>query len=224
MVIHWYKSHEKSWALKSAINGLGALVTFFTLLVVGISKFAEGAWLSILIIILLVMLFLRIRNHYRRVGEQLSMRGLPPSLRSAPQQRVVIPVSGVHRGMVEAVNFARSITDQITAVYIDIDPGPDEEELHRRWDEWFPEIRFVVVSSTFRSVVDPLLTYLEKVDLEENDGQRAILILPEIIPARPWQEMLHNQLADEIKKALLYQRHKHGLTRIIIDVPYQLAD
>jgi hypothetical protein len=124
---------------------------------------------------------------------------------------------------VDAVNFAKSITDQITAVYIDIDPGPDEDELRRRWNEWFPDIRFVVVPSKFRSIVDPLLTYLDKEDEEENDGQRAILVLPEIIPAKPWQEMLHNQAADEIKKALLYQRHKHGLVRIIIDVPYQLG-
>lgn len=222
MVIHWYRQKEAGWQLKSFINGLGALVTGFTLVVIAISKFLEGAWISVLIIPMLVLLFKRIQKHYQLVGEQLTMRGLPPSLRPLPRQRVVIPVSGVHRGMVDAINFARSITDQITAVYIDIDPGPDEEELRRRWNEWFPDIRFEVVPSTYRSIVEPLLSYLERADEEENDGQHAIVLLPEIIPAEPWQEVLHNQLADEIKKALLFQRRQHGISRIIIDIPFHL--
>lgn len=222
MVFHWYRLKTSGWAMKSIINGLGALVTAFTLIVIGISKFLGGAWISVLIIPLLVYMFTQVHKHYKQVGEQLSMRGLPPSLRPLPKQRVVIPVSGVHRGMVDSINFAKSITDQITAVYIDIDPGPDEEELRQRWNEWFPDVNFVVIASRYRSVVEPLLSYLDKVDIEHNDGQHAVLILPEIIPASSWQEILHNQLADEIKKALLYQRHQHGLERIIIDIPYHL--
>jgi len=150
------------------------------------------------------------------------MRGLPPSLRPLPKPRVVMPVSGVHRGMVDAVNFARSISDQVTAVYIDIDPGPDEEELRQRWNEWFPDVAFVVVPSSYRSIVEPLLSFLEQTDHEHHDGQQAILVLPELIPASHWHEALHNQSADEIKKALLYQRRESGLQRIIIDVPYHL--
>jgi hypothetical protein len=124
--------------------------------------------------------------------------------------------------MIDALNFARSISDHLTAVSIDIDPGPDEDELHRRWNEWFPDIQLVIVPSPYRSIVDPLLSYLERTDLEHNDGLRAILVLPEIIPASPWQEFLHNQAADEIKKALLYERRQFGVTRIIIDVPFHL--
>jgi hypothetical protein len=124
--------------------------------------------------------------------------------------------------MVDAVNFARSISDKVTAVYIDIDPGPDEEELRRRWNDWFPEVEFVVVPSPYRSIVDPLLTFLSETDEKNNDGQHAVLILPELIPRSSWHEVLHNQAADEIKKAILFQRHQSGLQRIIIDVPYHL--
>ena len=81
---------------------------------------------------------------------------------------------------------------------------------------------FVVVPSPFRSLVEPLLTYLETTDAEHNDGQQAILVLPELIPGSSLQEILHNQSAEEIKKALLFQRRRHGLQRIIIDVPYHL--
>jgi amino acid transporter len=222
MVIHWFRLKDKGWQIKAVVNGVGALVTAFTLIVVGVSKFREGAWISVLVIPGLVIIFLKIRDHYQQVSEELSMHGLPPSLRPLPRPRVVVPVSGVHRGMVDAVNFARSISDHVTAVFIDIDPGPDEEELLRRWNVWFPDIKFVVVPSPLRSLVEPLLTFLDQTDKDHNDGQQAILILPELIPGSSWQEILHNQSAGEIKKALLYKRRQSGLQRIIIDVPYHL--
>ncbi|MEI8131299.1 MAG: APC family permease [Leptolinea sp.] len=223
MVIHWVRLKENGWQIKAAINGLGAFVTAVSLLVIGVSKFLGGAWISIIVIPGLVFMFLKIRAHYQHVSEELSLHGLPPSLRPLPNPRVVITVSGVHRGMVDAVNFARSISDRVTAVFIDIDPGPDEEELHRQWNVWFPDIKFVVVPSPFRSLVEPLLSFLDQTDLDHNDGRHAVLILPELIPGSSWQEILHNQSAEEIKKALLYKRHQSGLQRIIIDVPYHLG-
>ena len=222
MVIHWYREKGPGWKIKAAINGLGAGVTYFTLIVIGVSKFMQGAWISVLVIPGLVFLFLKIRQHYQYVSAQLTMHGLPPSLRPLPKPRIVLPVSAVHRGMVDAVNFARAISDNVTAVYIDIDPGPDEEELLRRWNAWFPDVAFVVVPSPYRSLVEPLLSFLDQTDREHNDGLYAILVLPELIPASGWQDILHNQSADEIKKALLYQRRQSGVKRIIIDVPYHL--
>ncbi len=222
MVIHWIRLKEKGWQIKAAINGLGAFVTSITLLVIGASKFLEGAWVSVLVIPGLVFLFHKIREHYQYVSAQLTMHGLPPSLRPLPKPRVVLPVSSVHRGMVDAVNFARAISDQVTAVFIDIDPGPDEEELRRRWNGWFPDIEFVVIPSPYRSLVEPLLSYLDQTDSDHNDGQQAVLILPELIPGSSWHEILHNQSAGGIKKALLYKRRQSGLSRIIIDIPYHL--
>lgn len=224
MVVHWYRLRTPGWQLKSFINGLGALVTAVSLLVIGVSKFAEGAWISVLVIPLLVMLFLRIREHYRSVSTQLSLRGLPPSLRPVPRQRVVIPVSGVHRGMIGAVNFARSISEQVTAVYIDIDPGPDEVVLRNQWEAWFPDVTLKIVSSPFRSVVEPLMSFLDEEDRVHNDGQLAVLVLPDLIPAEPWQSALHNHSSAMIKEALLYRRRQAGMNRVIIDVPYHLSD
>jgi amino acid transporter len=224
MVVHWFRLREPGWQLKAFINGLGAFVTGFTLVVIGISKFLEGAWISVLVIPGFVFLFLRIRKHYQGVSKQLSMHGLPPSLKHFPKPRVVIPVSGIHRGMVDAVNFALSISDRVTAVFVDVDPQPEKTELRKDWECWFPDVKFEVVPSPYRSLVEPLLAFLEMTDAESHDGQQAVLILPEIIPASSLQEILHNQSADEIKKALLYQRRQSGLARIIIDVPYHLKD
>ena len=224
MVVHWFRLKEPGWQLKAFINGLGSFVTGATVIVIGISKFREGAWISLLVIPGFVMVFLQIRKHYQGVSSQLSMHGLPPSLKHFPRPRVVIPVSGIHRGMVDAVNFARSISDRVTAVYINVDPGSDEMNVRREWDCWFPDVNFVIVPSPYRSLVEPLLTFLDRTDEENNDGQQAVLILPELIPASSLHEILHNQSADEIKKALLYQRRQSGLQRIIIDVPYHLKD
>jgi hypothetical protein len=126
MVIHWYRERSQNWRLKATLNGLGALATATTLIVISISKFREGAWITVLLIPLFVITFRRIHQHYKDVGEQLSMRGLPPDIQPLPPMRLVIPVSGVHRGIVEAMNFAQSISKDITAVYIELDPGAGE--------------------------------------------------------------------------------------------------
>lgn len=224
MVVHWKKSKEPGWQVKAAINGFGAFITATTLIIIGVSKFTGGAWISILVIPATVYAFYKIQKHYHLVRKQLSMAGLPPSLRPLPKPRVVIPVSGVHRGMIEAVNLARSLSDNITAVFIDVDPDQDEIIVRDRWNDWFPDIDLAVVPSPYRSIVTPLIKFLDQQDAEANDGQQAVLILPELIPASSWQEMLHNNMADEIKKALLYRRRNTGYQNIIIDVPFHLKD
>lgn len=222
MVRHWVRSREHNWQVKAFINGLGAAVTGVTLIVIGASKFLEGAWISVLLIPLVVTLFYKINSHYRSVAHQLSLKGLPPDIRKLPRPRVVIPVSGVHRGMIDAVRFAQSMSDQVTAVYVEFDPLFDYHTLNKQWEEWFPDVKFVVVPSPNRSIVDPLIEFLDKTDLEAHDGQQAVLVLPEIIPANAMSEVLHNQSANLIKKALLHRRRTMGFQRIIIDVPYHL--
>lgn len=124
MVVHWRRERGRGWAVKSAINGLGALTTAAALLVIGVSKFVEGAWITVLAVSVMVMGFLRVRAHYQEVARELSLScGLPPSLEVPSRPRVVIPISGVHRGIVDAVNFARSIGREVTAVFVEVEPG-----------------------------------------------------------------------------------------------------
>ena len=223
MVMHWFRIKGKGWHIKLLINGFGALVTGSALLIIGYSKFMEGAWISIILIPLIVAALLAIRTQYRKIADQLTLRGLPPSLRPMPRPRIVIPISGVHRGTIEAVNFARSLSDNLTAVYIEIDQAYSEA-VEKEWTDWYPDIPLVNVSSPYRSVVAPLLEYLDRTDQEINDGQQAVLILPEFVPAHWWQGFLHNQTAWLIKMAILYGKHHSGFQRVIIDVPYHLRD
>jgi hypothetical protein len=221
MVVHWLREHGTRWKLKAGLNGLGAFATGTTLLVISISKFREGAWITLLLIALIVAAFLQVRAHYRRVREQLSLRGLPPDIRPLPPLRLVVPVSGVHRGMVPAMDFAQSISKNITAVYIELEPGAGEE-MREEWECWWPDIPLVVLPSPYRSIIQPLLDYLDEDDRQHNDGTLAAVVLPEFIPARWWQALLHNQTSLLIRAALLYRRRIQGFQRIIIDVPYHL--
>jgi amino acid transporter len=224
MVLHWWRERGRHWQIKLVANGVGALATGITALVVGITKFFDGAWITVLLIPAIVYVFLRIRGHYRRVGEQLSMRGLPPELRPVVTPgalRVVIPISGVHRGIVDAMRFAGTISNDITAVYVELEDG-ESEAVREKWLRLWPDTPLVVVPSPYRSLIQPLLDFLDRTDFEHNDGQQATIILPEFVPAHWWEGILHDQTAWALKSALLYHRRKQGFQRVIIDVPFHL--
>jgi amino acid transporter len=221
MVRHWLRERGSGWYFKAFLNGLGALATGTTVLIIGVSKFLEGAWITVFLIPALVIMFFRIRSHYREVARGLTLHGLPPSIKPAPVPRVVIPISGVHRGIVDAVNFARTISANITAVYVELEPG-DADDVLKRWNIFWPDIPLAIVSSPYRSIVQPLLDFLDETDARHNDGQLATVILPEFIPAKWWQSLLHNQTALLLKAAMLYRRRNRGFQNVIIDVPYHL--
>jgi hypothetical protein len=123
--------------------------------------------------------------------------------------------------MVGAVNFARSISPDVTAVYVELEPGSGEAA-RAEWEAWWPDVPLVVVPSPYRSVVGPLLQFLEETDQQHNDGQLATVVLPEFIPGQWWETLLHSQTAWLIKAALLYHRRRSGLERVVIDVPFHL--
>jgi X-X-X-Leu-X-X-Gly heptad repeat protein len=221
MVVHWWRERGPGWWVKAFINGIGTLATGTAVLIIGVSKFAEGAWITVLVIPIMVAGFLKIRAHFREVSQQLSLRGLPPNLKPFPPPRVVVPISGVHRGTVDAINYARSIARDVTAVYIELEPGAGPH-VREDFQDWWPDVPLVVVPSPYRSIVGPLLDFLDETDQQHNDGQLAAVVLPEFIPSKWWQSLLHNQTAWLIKAALLYRRRHFGFPRVIIDVPHYL--
>ncbi len=222
MVVHWWREQSRGWPLKAAINGVGAVATAVAIAVIGASKFIAGAWITILLIPLIMVVFLKIRAHYREVARQLSMEGITLSTATSTAPRVVIPISGVHRGIIDALSYSRSISTDVTAVYIELEPGSGER-IRQKWEQWWPDVRLVVLPSSYRSIVGPLLEFLDKTDEEHNDGQLATVVLPEFVPAKWWHSFLHNQTAWLIKAALLYRRRHLGYQRVIVDIPYHLV-
>jgi len=204
------KSH---WKKSMIISAIGAVATFTVLMVFITTKFTHGAWLVVLVIPLLVVLFRRIHRHYIEVAEQLSTEGLSP-LRPIHHE-VIVPISGIHRGVIEALEYAKSIAPHhVTAVYVNLD---DEaaRKLREKWQQWGSGVNLVVVASPYRSLARPLLNYVDRV--KRTKKSVVTIVLPEFVPAKWWQNLLHNQNTLFLKGALLF---KKGI--VVTNVPYHL--
>ncbi len=225
MVLHWRKVGGPRWQWKARINGLGAVVTGIVLSVILAAKFVHGAWVVLLLIPAFVRMFHIIKRHYITVAEQLSLEGLEPEawkgLASRKRVKVVVPVSGVHRGTLSALQFARSLSKDVTAVMVDVEP-PVTARVQERWPVWGHGVPLVVLDSPYRSTIEPLLAYLDETDQREPERGIAVVVLPEFVPAKWWHHLLHNQTAQLLKRVLLYRQRRTGKDRVIIDVPYHL--
>jgi amino acid transporter len=225
MVRHWHKHGGQGWQLKAAVNGLGAVSTCAVLAIIVVSKFTHGAWMVILLIPILIWLFHTVKRHYANVAKQLSLAGLKPEkwtgLASRKRNKVVVPVSGIHRGTLAALRFARSLSKDVTAVVVDVEPQ-FTASVREKWPVWGRDVPLVVLDSAYRSTIGPLLAYLDEVDQRDAERGLAVVVLPEFVTARWWHHLLHNQTAQLVKRALVYQRGHTAKDRVIIDVPYHL--
>ena len=204
------KSH---WRKSIAINGIGAIATFVVLMVFIATKFIHGAWVVVLLVPLLVLMFRKIHRHYIEVAQQLSTEGLG-QLRPFHHE-VIVPISGIHRGVIEALEYAKSIAPHhVTAVYVNLD---DEaaQKLREKWQQWGSGVNLVVVASPYRSLARPLLNYVDRV--KRTTQGVVTIVLPEFVPAKWWQNLLHNQNTLFLKGALLF---KKGV--VVTNVPYHL--
>lgn len=215
MVRHWWTERGIRWTLKAAINGLGAVATTLVVLVIGVTKFVHGAWMVIVLIPLIVLVLRRIRGHYDEVAAQLSLVGARrPRIGKNP---VVVLVAGLHKGVVEALEYARSISPNVTALTVDLDPT-QTTKLRLRWAEWAPDVPLVVLDSPYRSIIRPLLEYIDRME-RQGEGRYLTVVIPEFVPSRWWEHLLHNQTALLIKAALLFRPGK-----VSVSVPYHLGD
>jgi len=205
------KSHWKKYLV---INGIGAISTFVVLMVFILTKFMHGAWIVVVLIPLLVVMFLRIHRHYFEVAQQLSTEGLE-GLRPI-RHEVIVPISGIHRGVIAALEYAKSIAPHhVTAVYVNLDEE-STQKLREKWQQWGSGVNLVVVASPYRSLLRPLLNYIDRVK-RSSPGDVITIVLPEFVPAKWWQNLLHNQNTLFLKGALLFKR---GV--VVTNVPYHL--
>jgi hypothetical protein len=215
MVRHWKRLAERRWMRHAALNAVGAVLTGLVLLVVAVTKFAEGAWIILALIPLHVLWFLGVHRHYARVAAQLSLRDYEPERRRS--NTVIIPIGGVHRAVLQALEYARSLSPDVRAVYVDVDPQATEN-VRRDWDRWGQGVPLVVLESPYRSLMEPLLEYIDQVDAERPSDYVTIM-LPGFVPARWWHHILHNQRALLIKGALLFRPNI-----VVTSVPFHLAN
>jgi amino acid transporter len=213
MLMHWRKLRGPGWRSSAAISSIGALVTGIVLVVVGITKAHEGAWIIMLLIPIQVVLFRVTRTHYTAVAAQLTLTDWHPEVRH--DNRVIVPISGVQRAVVGALDYARTLSSDVRAVYIDVDPAVTTR-IQKDWDKWGRDVPLVVLASPFRSLMEPLLEYIEQLNAQHPDDYVTV-VLPEFVPARLWHHLFHNQRALLIKGALLFKPHT-----IVTSVPFHL--
>jgi amino acid transporter len=214
MVIHWRTLQGPGWRSSAAINGFGAIVTAVVLVIVAVTKAAEGAWIIILMIPMLVLVFEITRRHYDDVAAELTLRGWHPEPTGG--HVVVVPIGGLQRAVVKALRYARTLSSDVRAVYVEVDSGATAA-LEQEWAEWSQDAKLVVLASPYRSLLEPLLEYIEQVQATDPRGYVTV-ILPEFVPRRLWHHLLHNQHALLIKGALLFKPNV-----IVTSVPFHLG-
>ncbi len=215
MVRHWWRLREPGWRHRLAINGVGAIATGVVTFVIAGTKFTHGAWIVVVVIPILVATFVAMRRHYDDVAHQLSLDGWegPPPM----DHTVLVLIGDVHRGVVRAVQYARTLAPDaaVRAVFVEIDPARTAR-LEEKWGKWGQGVPLVVLSSPFRSLLRPFLDYVDQI--HARGGNHVVtVVLPEFIPSRWWQHILHNQTALLLKGALLFRRNT-----VVSDVPYLL--
>jgi amino acid transporter len=207
--------YDPQWKTKLIVNGFGAICTAVVVLVFSITKFRDGAYIVIFIIPAIVIFFSSIHRHYTRLAAHLSLDnyGTPPAVK---RHRVILPISGVHRGTLAALRYARTLSDDITAIHVSIDPE-ETMKVKTKWDLWGEGIRLVILDSPFRLLVEPLLDYIEEVSSICQPNEIITIIVPQFIPKRWYHNILHTQTAFWLRLALLL---KPGI--VVTDVPYQV--
>jgi hypothetical protein len=193
---------EKSWQRHALISLLGAVVTGIVTIVISITKFMGGAWIVVILIPLFVMFFWNIHRHYIALGNQLRLT--PEDEFHEVHNTVIVLTPSLHRGVLRALEYAKGMTGDVRAVHIESDPL-DTALLEDRWERWGGGIPLVILESQYRSLIGPLLDYLEEVKRERTD-RLITVVIPEFVPAKWWHKLLHNQSGLLLKWVLLFKR------------------
>jgi amino acid transporter len=220
MVRRWWRRRalERGWQLRALINGVGALTTGAVAIEVAASKFLLGAWVVLLLIPLLIGLMLFVRKQYRSSATQLAVHDESPLPGPHRDERVIVPVPGINRAVVQAVNVARSISPDVLAVLVSDDPD-DAARVRETWRKRLPDVPLVVVESPYRALIAPLLAYLDVLDQRwpaDREAPITFVVIPEFVARSWWERILYNQSARRLRAALLGRRHT-----VVVNVPFR---
>jgi amino acid transporter len=213
MVRRWLRLREGGWWWRTSFSAVGATATGMVMLTLAVTKFTEGAWIVVVLIPTLVLAFMMVHRHYDEVAAQLSFEGFtpPPPMTNT----VLVLVGDLHRGVVKAIQYAQTLSPSPKAVFVETDPE-QTRKLEEKWGKWGMGVPLIVLASPYRSLLGPLLEYIDH--LQQDENHVVTIVIPEFIPARWWQLGLHNQTALLIKGAMLFRKNI-----IVTDVPYHLT-
>jgi amino acid transporter len=215
MVLHHRTLREPHWQRGMVINAVGAVATGIVTLIVGITKFTIGAWVPIVVVPLIISLFLAIRRHYDRVNTALEVT--PDDVRATePSHTVIVLVGRVHRGVVRALQYAKSLRPHhLVALYVSFEDD-DRREMEEAWERYGITVPLEIVSSPYRELVEPVMRYVDELDQRWNHDTITVVI-PEFVVDSWTAQVLHNQSALRLKGRLLFRENT-----VVTSVPYHL--
>jgi amino acid transporter len=214
MVVHWLRTREPGWRWKATLNGVGALATGIVSILQIVTKFIEGAWIVVLIIPLIIVLLRKIHRHYIQFADEIKFNGQSPI--TPLHHTVVVPVNGITKASAGALVYATTISDEVVAVYIEVDERVTAR-MRADWDEWDIGVPLVVIPSPYRSVLRPLVEYVESLRMV-TPGELVTVVVPEIVPKKWWEHLLHNKTALYIRTAFLFKPNV-----VVTTVPFLLG-
>ena len=234
MAVRWWKSghlkpgeeinekgstvrHDQKWKQKLALNSFGGTLTFVVMIVFAVTKFRDGAWIVVFLIPTLVLIFFRIHQHYLNVAKNLSLETYGEPHRIL-RNRVLVLIGGVHRGVLHAMKYARSLSDDITAVYVAIDPA-ETEKVKQKWQYWGDGVRLQIIDSPYRRLIEPLKGYIDHMAEQTGPHQMLTVVVPHFIPEHTAYNALHMNTAELLRKSLI---KKHDI--VIMEIPYHLDE
>jgi hypothetical protein len=207
--------YERHWVTKMVINSAGAICTGVVMIVFATTKFRDGAWIVVVLTPLMVSGFFAIHHHYKDLAHKLSLENYDASLH-IKRHRVILPISGVHRGTMAALAYARTLSDDVTAVHVSLDEH-EAEKVKAKWERWGDGVRLVTLDSPYRVMMEPLLSYIQDIASRRQPNETLTIVVPQFVPRRAWHNLLHMQTALALRMALLF---KPGI--VVIDVPYHV--
>ncbi len=226
MVVHWQRKKRAGMqgvTRAQIFNVVGAIATGMVLVVIVVTKFLVGAWLVVILIPLLYMMFKAINRHYTKVSEDLRVpaegkasvlaRNLP--VNGERTRKIIVPIASINKASLATLDFARSLGEDVTALFISDEPEAIEQ-MTQKWKTYDLSMPLVILENPYRSILPPLLNYLDSVD-KEDPNDILLVVLPEFVSRHWWEQLLHNQTAFRIKSSLLF---REGV--VVIDVPYHM--
>ncbi len=211
MVMHWIRSKEPGWKWRAGLNGLGAAATAVVSIVQVVTKFTHGAWIVVLIIPLIIVVLRRIHSHYEHFQTEVAYRGQAPLM--FLHHTAIVPVNGITKPTAGALVYATTICEDVRAVYVEVDPDTSAE-LRHRWDEWDIGVELVVIASPYRSILRPLVEYVNGLGTA-GEADLVTVVVPEIVPRSWWGHLLHNKTSWFIRTSFLFRPNV-----VVTAVPY----
>lgn len=215
LVKHWFGARTSGWHWKAVLNGFGAALSAVAMVVFFASKFTEGAWLLVIVIPLLILLFGRTENYYLGVKRELTLDELPTLTPNPPDQTplVIVPIDDINKRTVQLLEAALHLGGEVVPVTI----SRTDQKAHamtKRWDQWNPGLELVVLPTAHRSLVTPLVEYVKK---RQADGRQVTVLITEIKTKRRWHQILHNQTGIVLTASLIDRTDA-----IVANYPYRM--